>query len=166
MMQISHKAGIISGLIVFFAFLAGGFLYRILYRAIDSGIQASIAQKSARTTTATVVRSFASISPAPTGSSDSQRLYTICYTLNGLDQIEADMRAGYEAAEHHRERALGPRCRTTVSTVAGKLRPGDGLQVRYLLANDYQIDIAAVEAFGVELRGNDVRLSARGGAPH
>lgn len=163
MKRISRGGIIMSGLSVLFVLLVGGLL---LHRAIDIGIRASIEHKSAKTTTGTVVDCSRSAPPVPSSFSASQMSHTICYTLDNLNQVEADMREGYEEAEHHRDETLGPRCRVSGSAEAARLRPGDKLRVRYLLANDYLIEIVALEAFGVKLRGEDVRFASRGRSTH
>ncbi len=162
MERISSRVIMLSGLIGVSVVVVGGLLYRV----VDAGIRTSIEHKSAKTTTATVVHTSRSILPTTPGSSASQRSYTICYTLDSLDQVEADMRGGYEAAEHHRDEALGPRCRASGSAGAAMLKRGDKLQVRYLLANDYQIEIVEIGVPGVEFRGEDVRLSGLGSVLH
>jgi hypothetical protein len=156
MKRISRKVIILLGFCVLFILIVGGML---LYRAVDIGIHASIEHKSAKITTATVVDCSRSAHPLPSGTYASQMSYSICYKLDNLNQIEAEIREEYEAAEHHQDEISGPRCRICDTTEAARLKPGDKLRVKYLLANNHIIEIVALEAFGVELRGDDIRFA-------
>jgi hypothetical protein len=154
MMRLSRKVIILCGISALLVLLIGGML---LYRAINIGIASSIEHKSAKTTSATIVD--CPTRSAPAGFSETQIAYTFCYTLDDLNQVEPDLRSEYEGAERHRDEILGPRCRVSGSTEAARLRPGDKIRVRYLLSNNYAIEIVAIEAFGVELPGEDVRFA-------
>jgi hypothetical protein len=138
----------------------------LIYWAIDSGIKSAVEHKSAKTTTATIVSNIKSVSRADKVSSASHEIYTFCFTLDSLDQIESDMRSGYEDAERHRRETKGPRCKVTDSTAAAALKNGDKIKVRYLLANNYHIEIVSIEAFGVDFGGEGVSYSGSGSIHH
>ena len=159
MKRLSRTSIAVASLVIVGLVVAAG----RIYRAVDSGMQAAIGHKSAKTTTATVVSVARSVPNTAMGSSSPQGASTICFTLDGLDQVEPDMRSGYEAAEQHRQEAFGARCKATGIAVASSLRTGDKLQVVYLLANDYQIEIVAIRASGVDLGGEGVKCSGSRG---
>ncbi|HWG19975.1 MAG TPA: hypothetical protein VG225_05535 [Terracidiphilus sp.] len=123
----------------------------VLYR-ISAGITASVEHKSAKTTSATVL-SVSEVEPAkPLKGGDSDRLFKVCFTIDNLDQVETDMRHGYQAAETQRLASDGPRCKVTAkSAIAKNLNKGDKLSVVYLLENQYRIDLVAITAFGEDL---------------
>jgi|WetSurMetagenome_2_1015567.scaffolds.fasta_scaffold66563_3 hypothetical protein len=162
MKRFSTKIIIVSGLVIVVILVAASLIYRI----IDSGIQSAVEHKSAKTTTATVVSNIKSVSRSVDGSTASQEFYTICFILDGLDQIEPDMRRGYEEAERHRQENKGPRCKMTDKMAAAALKKGDKLNVKYLLANDYQIEIMAIKAFGVDFGAEGVSYSGSGVIHH
>jgi hypothetical protein len=121
----------------------------LLYSALDSSVEAAVDFKSAKTTTATVVRTARSLPGANTGPSSSHELFTVCFVLDRLDQIKpADLRAGYEEAERQRLGTFGPRCEVTGNDAVANLRTGDKVQVVYLLANGYDLSVARIESFG------------------
>jgi hypothetical protein len=123
----------------------------VLYR-ISAGITASVEHKSAKTSSATVF-SVAEVVPLqPLKAGDSDRLFRVCFTIDNFDQVEADMRQGYQAAEAERIASDGPRCKVTAKVaIAKNLTKGDKLSVVYLLENQYHIDVVATTAFGEDL---------------
>jgi hypothetical protein len=123
----------------------------VIYR-ISAGITASVEHKSAKTTSATVL-SVVEVEPAKSPKAgDSDRLFKVCFAIDNLDQVEADMRPGYQAAETQRVVSDGPRCKvTTKAAIAKNLNKGDKLAVVYLLENQYHVDVVAVTAFGEDL---------------
>jgi hypothetical protein len=123
----------------------------VIYR-INAGIAASVEHKSAKTTSATV-SSVAEIETAkPLKADDSDRLFKVCFIIDNFDQVDAEMRQGYQAAETQRLESGGPRCKvTTKAAIAKNLNKGDRLSVVYLLENQYRIDLVAITAFGEDL---------------
>jgi len=127
-------------------------LIMLLIHQIGTGIKAATDHKSAKTTTATV----ASVTKVPRinqeGKKGDGELYRVCFTLDNFDEVEADMRQGYRAVELQRLSKDGPRCQVTAKLALAKsLKKGDKLSVVYLLENEYQIDLAGIEANGQEL---------------
>lgn len=121
-------------------------LLGVLYSVVDRGIGAAVDNKSAKTTTATIV-STGAVGEQQSGSSESHR---ICFTIDSLDQVAPAWRPGYEAAERQREGKSGPRCKVTDNAAAARLRVGDKLQITYLLANDDRIEIVGIKDAGVD----------------
>jgi hypothetical protein len=122
-----------------------------IYR-INAGIAASVEHKSAKTTSATVSSVVGIETAKPLKTGENNRLFKVCFTIDNFDQVEADMRQGYQTAEAHRLASDGPRCKvTTKVAIAKNLNKGDRLSVVYLLENQYHIDLVAVTAFGEDL---------------
>lgn len=71
----------------------------VILKRIQAGVAASVDHKSAKSTTATVV-SVAEINPSEAHSSD--QLFRVCFNIDNFDQVETDMRQGYESAEAQR----------------------------------------------------------------
>jgi hypothetical protein len=123
----------------------------VLYR-IGTGIPASVEHKSAKYGTATVVSATEIPRADSSGAKSSDRLFRVCFTIDNFDQIEADMRQGYQSAEAQRLAQDGPRCTVTgKATLVERLSKGDKLSVVYLLENEYQIDLVRASASGEEL---------------
>jgi hypothetical protein len=131
------------------------------YRALDSGIAVAIEDKSAKMSSATVV-SAARFQAEDNVGVQAEELYRICFTIDGLDQIRPSIRSQYEAAEHKRESASGPRCKITGVRSAARARAGDKIQVVYLLENDNQIDITSIRVFGADIGPEGVTYSGSG----
>lgn len=122
-----------------------------IYR-IHAGIVASVDHKSAKTTTATVVSVTEVQKTSPMGSGGADQLFKVCFTVDNFDQVEADMREGYQSAEAQRLSREGPRCKVTTKAVLAKhLNKGDKLSAVYLLENQYHIDLVAITAFGEDI---------------
>lgn len=88
----------------------------------------------------------------PSDKDSNDQLFKVCFTLDNFNDIEANMRRGYQSAEERRVATQGPRCESTIKgTLAKRLSKGDKVEVTYLLENDYQIDVAKVTAYGEDL---------------
>jgi len=123
----------------------------VLYR-VGAGISAAAEHKSAKVAAATVVSSTEMPRADSSGTNGSDRLFRVCFTIDSFDQVEADMRQGYQSAEAQRLARDGPRCTVTgKTTLAKRLSKGDKLSVTYLLENEYQIDLVSASASGGEL---------------
>jgi hypothetical protein len=122
-----------------------------LYR-IGQGITASVDHKSAKTSSATVL-SVTEVEPSKSLKAEgSGRPFKICFSIDSFDQVEADLRNEYQAAETRRLASDGPRCKVTAkAATVKKLNKGDKLSVAYLLENQYRIDLVRITAFGEDL---------------
>lgn len=119
---------------------------------IKAGIDTSVEHKSAKHTTATAVSVTAMPASKTPDPAYKSQLFKVCFTIDDFDQVRADMRAEYQSAEARRLTKEGPRCKVTRDgALAKKLSKGDKLSVVYLLENDYQIDLAAINAYGEAL---------------
>ena len=123
----------------------------VIYQ-VNASIAASVEHKSAKTTTATVV-SVTEIQKTHASEAQSkEQKFKVCFTFDNLDQVEVEMRQGYESAETQRATREGPRCtETTKKPLAKSLSSGSKLSVDYLLENEYHLDVVAVTAHGEEL---------------
>lgn len=131
--------------------LAASLATLVIYR-IGTGIAASVEHKSAKTTTATVVSVTDIRTASSPGANSNDQVLRVCFTIDNFDQVEADMRQGYQSAETQRLTKDGPRCKLTSEIALAKgLSKGDKLSVVYLLENEYQIDLVRTTAHGKEL---------------
>lgn len=129
--------------------LAVCFTAFVIYTRIHAGIAASVEHKSSKRTTATVVSVAEMRQSNPPEVAGNDQLYKVCFTIDNFDQVESDMREGYQSAEAERLTREGPRCKVTTNAVLAKnLSKGDKLTVVYLLENQYRIDLVATTAFG------------------
>jgi hypothetical protein len=121
-------------------------------RRIQAGIETSVKHKSAKHTGGNVT----GVTEIPSTSSpelnDRNKLFKVCFTIDNFDQIEDDMRKGYQSAELQRLSREGPRCKVTSKAALAKtLSKDDKVSVVYLLENQYQIDIVTISAHGKDL---------------
>lgn len=124
----------------------------VIYERIQTGIAASVEHKSAKSTTATVVSVTEAREGNPPDADSRSQLYKICFTIDNFNQVEADVRQGYQSAEVERLARDGPRCISTSKVALAKnLKKGTRLTVVYLLENQYHIDLVATTVFGQDL---------------
>ena len=122
----------------------------IVFKIFAYCMQASMEHKSAHTGGGTVVSIARSVPRKSPATAPSRGQYTVCFTLDDWGKVRDDPR--YETAERERERSSGPRCEAFDSMLGvSKLKPGDKIQIVYMLENDFHIDIASINAFGVDL---------------
>jgi hypothetical protein len=123
----------------------------ILYR-VHTGIVESVEHKSAKSSFATVVSVAEIGNSSPPEKPSADDVLKVCFTIDGFDQVESDMREGYQSAENQRLASDGPRCKVTAKVALAKnLNKGDKLSVVYLLENEYRIDIVMVTSNGEDL---------------
>lgn len=68
--------------------------------------------------------------------------YNVCFSIESSSEIIDSERGEYQAALSR------PFCRNSKNPAAAKLKPGDGLEIGYLLENEGQISVARIEASG------------------
>jgi hypothetical protein len=141
------KQGIVPVISTIAVLLALG---TFIYNRLDTGIAASVEHKSAKKSKATIV----TVLPIKGSDSDhnvsgSENLYQVCFDLDAFDQVESDIRRGYEQTETDRRIREGPRCKlTSKKSLVRPVDIGDRLDVVYLLENNYQIDVVSISFRG------------------
>ena len=122
----------------------------VLYEIADYSMQSSTEFKSAHIGSGTVVSVSKGIPHVTSGTLSPQGKDVVCITLDDWGKVRDDPQ--YETAEREREQTAGPRCLEFDNLpVIAKLKSGDKIQVVYLLENNFHIDIARINAYGVDL---------------
>jgi hypothetical protein len=119
-------------------------------RSFETGIRVAVQHKSAQHASGTI-RSVLNLSSGSQAGEQEERA-RVCFSIDSFAEVSNEDRLIYEPAERAREAAKGPRCeviRVTPSTPP--LRPGDHLDVYFLLENEGQIDISRVAIHGHDL---------------
>lgn len=119
-------------------------------RSFDTGIKVAVQHKSAQRAPGTI-RSVFNLSNGSQSGEQEDRV-RVCFSIDSFAEVSNEDRLIYEPAERAREAAKGPRCeviRVPSSTIP--LRPGDHLNVYFLLENEGQIDISRVAIHGQDL---------------
>jgi len=121
------------------------------YKAAEVSLKASVEHKSAHSGTGTIV-SKSELNPVDTpGTAQGRSRYILCFTIDDWGRVRDSDLATYEAAERQRQLSFGPRCETFDDAPAVTVtRPGDTIQIVYLLENNSQIVVARVGISGVE----------------
>jgi hypothetical protein len=119
-------------------------------RSFDTGMKVAIQHKSAQHAPGTIL-SVLDLSSGGQAEEQEGRV-RVCFSIDSFAEVSNEDRLTYETAERARQAAKGPRCEVVrVTSSTRSMRPGDHLDVNFLLENEGQIDISRLATHGQEI---------------
>jgi hypothetical protein len=114
---------------------------------LNRGIPQAVQHKSAQHAPGTVL----SLTRIPASGKEPEHL-RLCYSIDSFAEVAAEDRNFYITREHTRLAAEGPRCAPLqIRPQTSSLKPGEPLEIWFLLENGGVIDIARIAAKGQEI---------------
>jgi hypothetical protein len=123
---------------------------RRISRSLDANRALAIQHKSAHHSPGTIL----SVTKLPwdRDSHEESDRVRICFSIDSFAELSSEDRGEYEPAERARQAGNVPSCRdSNVELSEVPLKPGDHLDVYFLLENEGQIDVVRVSTQGRDL---------------
>jgi len=90
--------------------------------------------------------------PGEVDSDGPSKQKRVCFSSDSFAEVSNEDRSEYEPVERARQAADGPRCLDlNTDSSAVPLKPGDHLDVYFMLENEGKIDLVRVSAHGRDL---------------
>lgn len=119
-------------------------------RSLNAGIKVAGQHKSAQHAVGTIVSVTAL--PRNEQKGDQAQRMRICFTIDSFTGLSREDQTEYEPAERSRQAREGPRCYDSHGELTGtNLKPGDHVEVHFLLENEGKMD-----SFGLFTHGHDL----------
>ena len=110
--------------------------YRWLDRSFSQGMEAAINHKSLKHSTGKVL-SLSEIASEDT-SKRARHEYRLCFSIESSLEIAEEERGEYQATMKE------PFCENVQNPAAAELKPGDGLEIGYILENEAHVSVVSV----------------------
>jgi hypothetical protein len=122
----------------------------LVYSSFDAGIKVAVQHKSAQHAPGTILSVF-NLSSGSQAEEQEGRA-RVCFSIDSFAEVSIEDRPIYEPVERAREVTKGPRCEVVrVTSSTRSMRPGEHLDINFLLENEGQIDISRLAIHGQDI---------------